>query len=78
VVVTAAAHTLPLADAISEADYKRERHDANEQSHSRQRIGTALFPVKARRDFYGTTSRNNVPKKARRFARMPHKKEARL
>jgi hypothetical protein len=43
VVVTAAPHTVPLADAISEADYKRERRDANEQSHSRQRrIGRAV------------------------------------
>jgi hypothetical protein len=64
VVVTAATHTVPLADAISEADYKRERCDANEQFHSRQRIGTALFPIKTCRDFYGTISRNNVPKKS--------------
>jgi hypothetical protein len=33
VVVTAAAHTLPLPDGISEAEYERERDD--EPSHSR-------------------------------------------
>jgi len=51
VVVTAAAHTVSLADGISEAEYECEGGDANEQSHSRQRIGTAQCFLSDHREF---------------------------
>jgi len=57
VVVTAAAHTVPLPDGISEAECECEGGDANEQSHSRQRIGTAqCFLYATTANFYG----NNI------------------
>src|SRR5262249_4704291 len=56
VVVTAAAHTSPLADGISEAECECEGGDANEQSHSRQHIGTAQCFLSDHREFLrGTT-----------------------
>ena len=46
VVVTPAAHTVPLADGISEADYERERGDANEPFHFKTtHRNRALFPI---------------------------------
>jgi hypothetical protein len=53
VVVTAVAHTVPLADGISEAEYEREGSDPDEQFHAKQRIGTAHCFLLGCRDFCG-------------------------
>jgi len=76
VIVTAAAHTVPLADGISEAECECEGGDANEQSHPKTtHPNRALFPTRAAVISSGTASRNKVPKNepARILWKIPRK-----